>query len=766
MATRQTSIKRICKLQGRYRLVSKECFPDKGMLPTKKEVLQQILHEDNWRTKQAADLVAKELKEHWLWCNFYTVSITMVSKKIVELTKKFKFVNSYSTKKRGKTFETHLDDFLSDIDTLFNIFCHDREQRRIQEEEHKLRMNDSDLAFYYDQNNSRIHKYLSVVENPSSSDINFQKRVSQKQIRCDTEVQSSVIEQLDFESSVSDPGPSSSSSSSDFSPQHKRMKLIEERQQNRQSLKNLAVMCERYQISDRAAAAIGSATLKDFGVVTDYDASLVIDRSKLRRERQKYRDEIRKAEGLFEIVDGIYIDGRKDATLVVTESDGKMYMQTDLEEHYVIVGEPGEFYLSHVTPETGTDLCIAQSIYKAVKDTKLESNWSIIGSDGTATMTGPTRGCIASLEALLQRPLQWVICLLHCNELPLRHVFKALDGTTKSPDSFAGVIGSHLNVTVLDWKVANFKPICNQNFPLVPSSVIDELSADQYYGYRICMAVMMGPFAINKDLELLEVGGLSHARWLTLACRILRYYISVEHPSISLATLAEFCIKVYFPNWFEIKNKHRITDGAKNFYNMVQRVLLFPNKKVTQIALKVLKRNAFFAHQENILLSMLADDDKMVRHLAVSKILSMHVKSNFSIDTEFEASKDQADVAVEDKSAGEENKSGEVSGSVRKFKMPTINENAKVYYKLVNLNLEESYEPPAIRNLSNMEIERIAMQKLVLSQPCHNQAVERHIKIVTEVSASVSGFERRDGSIRQKIKSRNIMKQFNTKRQF
>ena len=45
-----------------------------------------------------------------------------MSKKIVELTKKFKFVNSYSTKKRGKTFETHLDDFLSNIDRLFNIF--------------------------------------------------------------------------------------------------------------------------------------------------------------------------------------------------------------------------------------------------------------------------------------------------------------------------------------------------------------------------------------------------------------------------------------------------------------------------------------------------------------------------------------------------------------------------------------------------------------------------------------------------------------------
>ena len=72
-------------------------------------------------------------------------------------------------------------------------------------------------------------------------------------------------------------------------------------------------------------------------------------------------------------------------------------------------------------------------------------------------LQGPTRGCIASLEALPQRPLQWVICLLHCNELSLQHVFKALDRIIKCPHSFTGVIGSHLNGTVSDWKVANFK---------------------------------------------------------------------------------------------------------------------------------------------------------------------------------------------------------------------------------------------------------------------------------------------------------------------
>ena len=126
---------------------------------------------------------------------------------------------------------------------------------------------------------------------------------------------------------------------------------------------------------------------------------------------------------------------------------------------------------------------------------------------------------------------------------------------------------------------------------------------------------------------------------MTLACLIFQYYIFVEQPSISLATQDKFCIKLYFSNWFEIKNKRRIADGAKNFYNMVPKALLFPNKKVIQIASKFLKRNAVFAHQGNIFLCMLADDNKMVCHLEVNEILSIRVKSNFSIETKFEASK-------------------------------------------------------------------------------------------------------------------------------
>ena len=44
--------------------------------------------------------------------------------------------------------------------------------------------------------------------------------------------------------------------------------------------------------------------------------------------------------------------------------------------------------------------------------------------------------------------------------------------------------------------------------------------------------------------------------------------------------------------------------------------------------------------------------------------------------------------------------------------------------------------------------------------------LERHVKAVTEASARVTGFERTDGLIRQKLKSRALMQFFNTKQDF
>ena len=122
-----------------------------------------------------------------------------------------------------------------------------------------------------------------------------------------------------------------------------------------------------------------------------------------------------------------------------------MCRSTQLEEHYVLVGEPGTYYFTHLSPIDGKSRTLAQEIFEFISETVLCEKLTIIGNDGTASMTGKFNGAIRSLEELLKNPLQWSICLLHINEFPLLHVFMELDGTTNSPDSFTGPVDKQPN---------------------------------------------------------------------------------------------------------------------------------------------------------------------------------------------------------------------------------------------------------------------------------------------------------------------------------
>ena len=177
-------------------------------------------------------------------------------------------------------------------------------------------------------------------------------------------------------------------------------------QQNRVTFKELAMVCKQYEVSDRAGAAIAFATLKAFGMVTEEDKRYVVDRSKLRRERQKYKKIRNKEQELFELVDSIFAGGRKDATMTMVEVNGNYHRQKVIEEHYVIVGGPNGFYLSHVMLEDGTEYKIATLVYSAFKGKALEQKLKIAGSDGTAVVTGKSKKFIASLETSIGRSLQ------------------------------------------------------------------------------------------------------------------------------------------------------------------------------------------------------------------------------------------------------------------------------------------------------------------------------------------------------------------------
>jgi len=58
------------------------------------------------------------------------------------------------------------------------------------------------------------------------------------------------------------------------------------------------------------------------------DKAYIVDKNKLRREREKYKSITAKEEAVFyKLIDGIYIDGRNDATLMIEHDaqTGKYY---------------------------------------------------------------------------------------------------------------------------------------------------------------------------------------------------------------------------------------------------------------------------------------------------------------------------------------------------------------------------------------------------------------------------------------------------------
>lgn len=252
--------------------------------------------------------------------------------------------------------------------------------------------------------------------------------------------------------------------------------------------------------------------------------------------------------------------------------------------------------------------------------------------------------------------------------------------------------------------------------------------------YEITEAVSTG--ICSLDLASRSPGPISHARWLTTANRILRLYVGTDEPSSELVLLSEFIVKVYSVGWFTIKMNPSCFDGSKNLWSIIKNSRYLP-LDLRSVVDSVISRNAYFAHPENILIGMLADEREHIRALATKRIAK--VRSERS------------------------------STSTRQFVIPDINFNADDYIDLIDWQKCELTEPPATVSLSRDQLSSLVNMKNNVKDlpcykfPCNTQAVERSIKIVSEASQKVCGAERREGYVRATLASRRKMNSFQTK---
>jgi hypothetical protein len=488
--------------------------------------------------------------------------------------------------------------------------------------------------------------------------------------------------------------------------------------------------CDRVGVSDRGAALLSTSILEDIGVVTKSDSSEIIDRNKVRRIRQSNRKKLRTGAHDTLTATAIYFDGRKDSTYIMDQTGEKHRRRKIVEEHISLVSEPGSEYIGHYTPVTGSSFGLTTGLLTFANENNISlDNVMAIGSDGTAVNTGNVNGTIRRIEQSLGRPLHWFICLLHGNELPLRHLIQNLDGKTTGPRGFAGPIGNQLHKCET-LNIEEFTPVVVD----IPFVNVKDLSTDQKYLFEIHQAISNGN--VSENLANRNPGNMSHSRWLTTASRILRLYVGTEDPTDSLLTLTHFIMFVYAPMWFKIKCQPQVKFGPKHIFQTLQLVQTL-NDKVKSVVQPVIQRNAFFAHPENLLLAMIQDENHSFRELGWRRIQKARNEAK--------------------------------TGVVRKFIIPKLNFECQNYTEIINWKNTVVTEPPLTLTLADHDISENIMSRKTFEHedfPNHTQAVERVIKLVTDASLAVCGPESRDGWIRARLASRNRMPQFNSKKDY
>ena len=145
-----------------------------------------------------------------------------------------------------------------------------------------------------------------------------------------------------------------------------------------------------------------------------------------------------------------------------------------------------------------------------------------------------------------------------------------------------------------------------------------------------------------------------------------------------------------------------------------------PDEAVRKTALKVVQRNAFFAHQENVLIAMLGDNDEEIRMRGVNKVLT--IRGNLPSTVSFD-NHDLVDSRSEEYSL-EGAKYYDTASTVRLFEPPTLDLTVNSYYKMVNLTSCHQ-QPPVIEHLTDLDIERTMPDKTTAARPPMSQPMCR-----------------------------------------
>jgi len=253
--------------------------------------------------------------------------------------------------------------------------------------------------------------------------------------------------------------------------------------------------------------------------------------------------------------------------------------------------------------------------------------------------------------------------------------------------------------------------------------MLEELCRDQAYLYKIILEVRTG--VVDENLIQAIPGPMSMAKWVTTASRVCRLHVATCQSNIDLFSLTHFVVTNCGPRSFKIKFQLSSIHESKHLLEQVKIQSLLPSS-IKKVTWPIVQRCAYWAHQENVLLAMLADDDAENRKPAIG-VIKKNCES--SPDTQ----------------------------GVWEFRPALIHDSSKTLQDFLPSIEHCKWKPPLVKHISDGELNETAERSIMLHIPGDSQGVERCIRTVTEAAGAVYGREARDAYIRAVVRSRHVL---------
>ncbi|KAI8509055.1 hypothetical protein Bbelb_129030 [Branchiostoma belcheri] len=104
---------------------------------------------------QASKILASALRDHWLFCNIYTIGEPYIASRIEALYTRFLTNINRPQSKRSEKWKSDMNEYNASNEKLFDIFCENKLARQSQETRFGVKMGEEEWQFLHSMRNDR-----------------------------------------------------------------------------------------------------------------------------------------------------------------------------------------------------------------------------------------------------------------------------------------------------------------------------------------------------------------------------------------------------------------------------------------------------------------------------------------------------------------------------------------------------------------------------------------------------------------------------------